>query len=666
MRFALTNGLPDRLGAVAGTDGVNFAVFSAHATQVDLCLFDGQDEHRLPLPDRTGDIWHGFVAGIGPGQAYGLRAHGPWSPPEGHLFNPAKLLIDPYARGLDRRIVWHPSMTGSLGDAPDPRDSADHVPRSLVLPDAVPTPMPMPAAPPGPPTLIYEGHVRGLTQGLSAVPEALRGTCAALSHPALADHLAAIGVSHLQLLPIAAFIDDRHVCERGLTNYWGYQPIGFFAPEPRYRGGLVPAIASLAARGIGVILDVVFNHTGEGDSAGPTLCYRGLDNKSYYRLGPGGANLNDAGTGNTLKLAHPMVLRLVMDALRHWAGLGVAGFRFDLTTTLLRDGSDFLAAVRDDPVLSGLILIAEPWDIGPAGYRLGQFPPPWAEWNDRYRDDVRRFWRGDGRAGDLARRLTGSADLFDQPGRGAGSSINYLAAHDGMTLADVTRYGARHNWANGEENHDGHGENCADNMGVEGTTTDPVILAARDRRVRAMLATLFLSQGTPMLLAGDEIGRTQAGNNNAYALDNALNWLDWGQADRGLIAFVTYLAALRRDCPILRQQGFLHGDLRPDGARDLVWRRADGGTPTVADWDSPDLRLIGVEMRAGGSTDPGAAYAVFNSGGAADIRLPQGRWSWVLDSANPAHVSAECSGALAISGQSVQLFKSVGSADPVR
>jgi len=662
MRFRITKGLPDRLGAVAGAGGVNFAVFSAHATQIDLCLFDGQGEHQLPLPERTGDIWHGFVADIGPGQAYGLRARGPWSPSEGHLFNPAKLLIDPYARGLDRRIVWHPAMTGTRGDAPDPVDSADHVPRALVLPDAVP----VATAVTGPPTLIYEGHVKGLTQSLSAVPEADRGSFAALSHPALADHLAAIGVSHLQLLPIAAFIDDRHVCERGLTNYWGYQPIGFFAPEPRYRGGIARAIADLAARGIGVILDVVFNHTGEGDSAGPTLCYRGLDNKSYYRLGPGGAYLNDAGTGNTLNLAHPMVLRLVIDALRHWAGLGVAGFRFDLTTTLLRDGSGFLAAVRDDPLLSGLTLIAEPWDIGPDGYRLGRFPAPWSEWNDRYRDDVRRFWRGDGRAGDLARRLTGSADLFDQPGRGTGSSINYLAAHDGMTLADVTRYRERHNWANGEENHDGHGENCADNMGVEGATTDALILAARNQRVRAMLATLFLSQGTPMLLAGDEIGRTQAGNNNAYALDSDLTWLDWGQADHGLTGFVAHLARLRRGCPILRQSTFLHGDPRPDGARDLIWRLADGRAPSVADWNNPDLRLIGVEKRVKGTTDPAVIYAVFNSGGATEILLPAGQWQWELDSANPAHQRRECSGALAISGQSVQLFQTVGSADQVR
>ena len=664
MSLTLGAGLPDRLGAVLSVNGVNFAVFSAHSTQIDLCLFDSGAERQVPLPGRTGDVWHGFVPDIGAGQAYGFRAHGPWAPTEGHLFNPAKLLIDPYARAIDRRIVWHPSMTGTLGDMPDPVDSAAHVPKSIVLPDTVP----QPAAHITTPHLIWEGHVKGLTQRLGPVPDDLRGTFGALSHPALVNHMQAIGVSHLELLPIAAFIDDRHVHERGLTNYWGYQPIAFFAPEPRYQGGadIAESVRKLAAGGIGVILDVVFNHTGEGDSAGPTLCYRGLDNKSYYRLGADGTNLNDAGTGNTLNLAQPMVLRLVLDALRHWAGQGVAGFRFDLATTLLRDGSGFLQAVRDDPLLAGLILIAEPWDMGPDGYRLGRFPTPWHEWNDRFRDDVRRFWRGDGRAGDLARRLTGSAELFEPAGRGAASAVNYLAAHDGMTLADVVSYRDRHNWANGEENHDGHGENCSDNLGVEGASRDPVIVGARHRRVRAMLATLFLSQGTPMLLAGDEFGRSQAGNNNAYAQDTALSWLDWGGADTDLIGFVARLAALRQTCPALQQPEFLHGNRRPDGTCDLVWRLASGGEPASADWDNPDLRLIGMELRGRDPTENGALYAVFNCGGAAEIALPDGTWLWELDTANPTQVPSRCSGTLAISGQSVHLFKSVGLADQVR
>lgn len=664
MSLTLAAGSPDRLGAVPGQSGVNFAVFSAHATQIELCLFDGEAEQRLALPGRTGDVWHGFVPNIGAGQAYGFRAHGPWAPTEGHLFNPAKLLIDPYARAIDRRMVWHPSMTGTLGDRPDPVDSAAHVPKSIVLPD----PAPQPATPHTPLHLIWEGHVTGLTHRLDAVPDDLRGTYGGLSHPALVEHMQTIGVSHLQLLPIAAFIDDRHVCEHGLTNYWGYQPIAFFAPEPRYHGGvdITEPIAKLAAGGIGVILDVVFNHTGEGDSAGPTLCFRGLDNQSYYRLGANGVNLNDAGTGNTLNLAHPVVLRLVLDALRHWAGLGVAGFRFDLATTLLRDGSEFLQAVRQDALLADLILIAEPWDMGPDGYRLGRFPPPWHEWNDRFRDDVRRFWRGDGRAGDLARRLTGSAELFEKPGRAATSTINYLAAHDGMTLADVVSYRDRHNWANGEDNHDGHGDNCSDNLGIEGASHDPVIVEARQRRARAMLATLFLSQGTPMLLAGDELGRSQAGNNNAYAQDTALSWLDWGGADADLVGFVARLAAVRRDCPALRQTAFLHGHQRPDGAPDLTWRLASGHEPTPADWDDPNLRLIGLVLHGRDGAADGTLYAVFNSGDAAVIALPDGTWLWEINTENSAHARTECSGTLAISGQSVQFFKAVGTADQVR
>lgn len=658
MTQGLLTGTPDRLGATLSGDGVNFAVFSAHATAVDLCLFDGHAETRLALPARTGDIWHGFLPGAGAGVAYGFRAHGPWAPAEGHLFNPAKLLIDPYASALDRRLVWHPDMTGSLTDGrPSPVDSAPVVPRALVLAD------PPPCGPPkGEPVLIYEAHVRGLTARMDAVPEAMRGTYAALGHPAVLDHLRGLGVSHLQLLPVAAFLDDRHVCERGLTNYWGYQPIAFFATEPRYQqqdGDLAAAIRTLAGKGIGVILDVVFNHSGEGDQFGPTLSFRGLDNKSYYRLGPGGMHINDSGTGNTLNLAHPMVLRLVLDALRHWAALGVTGFRFDLAVTLLRDGSHFLDAVLADPVLSRRILIAEPWDIGPDGYRLGRFPPPFLEWNDRFRDDVRRFWRGDGRPADLARRLAASAEFFDRPGRRAGASVNYVAAHDGFTLRDLVSYRDRHNLANGEDNRDGHDDNCSDNMGVEGPGDDPALLAARNRRARAMLATLFLAQGTPMLLAGDEGGRTQGGNNNAYAQDNGTSWLDWVATDHGMAAFVARLAALRRGHPALRQAGFLHGDRGVDGVRDLVWRLPSGAEPLPADWTRPDTWPLGMELRMTGPDGvgrPPALFAVFNAGPDHDILLPKGAWLWELDSATPDRRVAETFGRVRIAGQSVQLF----------
>lgn len=650
---SLRPGTPDRLGATLTADGVNFAVFSAHATGIDLCLFDGDREERLPLQARTGDIWHGLLPGAGAGLPYGFRAHGPWAPHDGHLFNPAKLLIDPYARALDRRIVWHADMGGSLPDGSQSSvDSAPVVPRSLVMPE------PVACTPPhGAPRLIYEAHVRGLTERMEAVPEALRGRYAALAHPAFVAYLQRLGVSHLELLPIAAFIDDKHVCERGLTNYWGYQPIAQFAPEPRFQSDgtdLAGAIRALAGAGIGTILDVVFNHSGEGDMSGPTLCYRGLDNRSYYRLGADGVPVNDAGTGNTLNLAHPMVLRLVLDALRHWAALGVAGFRFDLAVTLLRDGSQFLDAVRADPVLSRLILIAEPWDIGPDGYRLGRFPRPFLEWNDRYRDDVRRFWRGDGLPADLARRLAGSAELFDRPGRSAAASVNYLAAHDGFTLRDVVSYNSRHNAANAEENRDGHHDNCSDNMGQEGPTADPVRAAARMWRVRAMLATLFLSQGTPMLLAGDESGRSQNGNNNAYAQDNATSWLDWAGADRDLAAFVARLAALRAAHPALRQDAFLHGDRGADGQRDLIWRLPTGREPTATDWMQPGTWPLGMELGASGG-HPGL-FAVFNAGPDHDILLPEGRWQWMLDSVAPDRPATEVVGQVRIPRQSVQLF----------
>ncbi len=654
---SLRPGTPDRLGATLTAEGVNFAVFSAHASAMHLCLFDGDAEERLPLPARSGDIWHGFLPGAGAGLAYGLRASGPWAPQEGHLFNPAKLLIDPYARAVDRRIVWHPDMSGSLADGtPSAVDSAPVAPRSLVLPEPVPC-----APPPGPAGLIYEAHVRGLTERLAVVPEALRGRYEALAHPAVLDHLRGLGVSHLELLPVAAFIDDKHVCERGLTNYWGYQPIAQFAPEPRFQAGqgdgLAQAIRALAGAGIGTILDVVFNHSGEGDLSGPTLCYRGLDNRSYYRLGAGGVPVNDAGTGNTLNLAHPMVLRLALDALRHWAAQGVAGFRFDLAVTLLRDGSRFLEALRADPVLSRLILIAEPWDIGPDGYRLGRFPRPFLEWNDRYRDDVRRFWRGDGRPADLARRLAGSAELFDRPGRSAAASVNYLAAHDGFTLHDVVSYGSRHNQANGEDNRDGHPDNCSDNMGQEGPTADPVRAAERKRRVRAMLATLFLSQGTPMLLGGDEGGRSQNGNNNAYAQDNATSWLDWAKADPLLTGFVARLARLRLAHPALRQAAFLHGDRGADGLRDLVWRLASGREPAAQDWMQVDTWPLGMELRETGRRgSSGGLYAIFNAGPEHDILLPEGRWRWELDSAASDRPVTEQSGQVRIPRQSVQLF----------
>lgn len=655
-----------RLGAVVGEGGVNFAVFSAHAERIDLCLFDpdGQ-ERRTELARGEGHIWHGFVPDAGAGLRYGYRAHGPWNPGEGHLFNPAKLLIDPYARAVDARMVWHPAQSGMDKGAPCSLDSAPWVAKSVVCDDRPPV-----AAPSHPPTLIYEAHVRGLTRLHPDIPHDLRGTYDALAHPAVIDHLTRLGVSHIELLPVAAFLDDRHVMERGLTNYWGYQPVAPLAVEPRYAGpggtdGLRRAVARLGEAGIGVILDVVFNHTGEGDAFGPTLSLRGLDNKSYYALAPDGSFLNHAGTGNLLDLGHPMALRLVLDALRHWAGLGIAGFRFDLASALLRaggalePGSDFLAAIRQDAVLGKLILIAEPWDIGPGGYRLGHFPAPFREWNDRFRDEVRRFWRGDGRPADLARRLSGSAELFDHGARAADTSVNFLASHDGFTLQDVVSYRKKHNEANGEGNRDGHHDESSDNLGVEGQADDPAVAAARARRKRAMLATLFLAQGTPMLLAGDELGQSQQGNNNAYAQDNALTWLDWSGTGTELQGFVAELSAIRRTFPALRQQGFLHGRPASDGVPDIQWRRPDGREPEPADWARVDWPL-GCEIRAGGEAADGQpVFAIFNAGPDCDVQLPPGAWQRVLDSTAPQCEAAICNGRIAVAAQSVQLFNRI-------
>ncbi|MFZ1660444.1 MAG: glycogen debranching protein GlgX [Paracoccaceae bacterium] len=670
MKSKVSSGSSAKLGAVADAEGVNFAVFSAHAEQIEVCLFDEDDrETRIALPARSGDIWHGHVRGLAVGQRYGYRAHGPWVPREGHLFNPAKLLIDPYARALDRRLVWDDLMTGHRGlpplsgGMPCPLDSAPVVPRSIVIPDR-----PASYSEPVELSLIYEAHVKGLTARNLHVAAQLRGTYSGLTSLDVVSHLRHLGVSHLELLPVAAFLDDRHVIERGLVNYWGYQPIAMMAPEPRYAeaGQLLDLTSVFQAYrqvGIGVILDVVFNHTGEGDEKGPTLCYRGLDNKSYYALTEDGNNLNYTGTGNTLNVAHPMVLRLVMDALRHWAALGASGFRFDLAPTLLRGpgefepGSAFLSAVSQDPILNKMIMIAEPWDLGPDGYRLGRFPALFGEWNDLYRDAVRRYWRGDRSQSELARRLNGSAELFDKTGRTTRASVNYLAAHDGFSLHDVVSYREKHNLANGEDNHDGHHDNCSDNLGVEGADAPPKVVLARQRRKRAMLATLFLSQGVPMILAGDEFGRSQQGNNNAYAQDNPTNWLDWQTADRDLAAFVARLSKLRRETPILRQAAFLHGEVGPDGKRNLVWRMPSGGEPRPEDWETRTNWALACEMRMKGEeTTGGTLLAVFNVGSEVHFQLPDGEWTWLLESAEPRWPETWVSGSVLVPEQSVQLF----------
>jgi glycogen operon protein len=658
-------GHPDPLGASFDGGGVNFAVFSEHATKIEVCLFsaDGQREtSRIALRERTGHTWHGRIAGLLPGQMYGLRAHGPFRPEEGHRFNPHKLLIDPYARRLTGHPRWSDALLAynSGTKAADltfsTRDSARFMPRCVVE-DIAPLPTPARAQTPLSETVIYEAHVKGLTAQLSGVPNP--GTFLGLASDKVLDHLTRLGVTAVELLPVQAFLNDRFLVQKGLTNYWGYQTLGFFAPDPRYLSGTRIAefqhmVARLHAAGIEVILDVVYNHTGEGSELGPTLSFRGLDNASYYMLAPERRHyINDTGCGNTLNLDHPMVLRMVMDSLRYWAGvMGVDGFRFDLAATLARraQGFDthapFLAAIRQDPMLSRLKLIAEPWDIGPGGYQLGAFGHPFLEWNDKFRDTVRQFWRGDAcQVPDLATRITGSAAQFDHGKRAATSSVNLITAHDGFTLMDLVSYTARHNEANGEENRDGHDANFSDNFGVEGPTDDATITAARDLRRRNLMATLLLSQGTPMLLAGDEAGNSQQGNNNAYCQDNATGWVNWAEQGGAMSDFTARLIAFRKAHPILGQKLFLHSRERSlDGIEDVLWWHASGRAMAPEDWQDPELRHLVVELRTAAGTPLEATLEhaiclVFNAGDALSVALPptpKGKaWSRKIDSAAP-------------------------------
>ena len=688
---AVSPGQPWPMGATLTGDGVNFAVFSAHAEGIELCLFspDGRKElSRLPMRDRDGDIWHIHVGGLTAGCVYGYRAHGPYEPERGHRFNPHKLLLDPYARALEGRLKWSDAVMGYKVGSPkgdlslDTRDSAFAVPKAVVVDPSFGWGSDAPPRVPRAETVILEAHLRGLTRRHPGVENGLRGTYLGLASDQVLEHLTRLGVTTVELLPIQSFVDERFITAKGLRNYWGYNSLAFFAPEPRYmgqnggqNGGLWEVqtmVRRMHSAGIEVILDVVYNHTAEGDEWGPTLSFRGLDNASYYRLTEGGRRYaNDAGTGNTLDLTQPMVLRMVMDSLRYWVEhVHVDGFRFDLATVLGREahGFDpnggFFDAIRQDPVLSRVKLIAEPWDIGPGGYQLGAYPHPFLEWNDRFRDGVRRYWRGDaGMTRDLAARLAGSAEKFDHSGRAATSSVNYLTSHDGFTLEDLVSYTVKRNWENGEENRDGHSENHSDNLGVEGPTDDPAVLAARALRKRNLLATLFLSQGVPMLLAGDEIGHSQGGNNNAYAQDNEVSWLDWQNADRDLTAFVARLAALRKAHPVLRQRRFLHARPRPsDGLRDVVWRRADGTEPKPQDWHDPAFRCLCVELRmAAEGNDPGdgAIFAVFNCGPAAALTLPDTApgWELILDTTRPA--LTEGPAPAAAPAQSVLLMRSL-------
>ncbi|WP_321458709.1 glycogen debranching protein GlgX [uncultured Cohaesibacter sp.] len=663
MKYKISNGTPYRLGAFYDGEGTNFAVFSANASQIDLCLFsaDGKKEiDRISLPERTGPVWHGYMHGLKPGTLYGYRAHGIYAPEQGHRFNSNKLLLDPYTREIFGK--WTPSATlfgyqkgASGGDLTfGAADSAACVPKSVVsdpsLNDFLQTAAPALDGR----DLIYEAHAKGLTKLHPDVPENLRGTYEGLASDAMIDHLLSLNVRAVELMPVHHFLDDEFLLDKNLVNYWGYNSIGFFALEPRYLGpdgiiGFRAMVQKLKAAGIQVYLDVVFNHTAEGDQNGPTLCFRGLDNAVYYRLISGQPRyyVNDTGCGNTVNVSHPYVLRLVLDSLRYWVlCMGVDGFRFDLATTVCRKdyGFDlyggFLDAIRQDPILSTVRLIAEPWDIGPGGYRLGGFPPEFSEWNDSYRDTTRKYWKGDPQTTpDLASRLLGSADKFDRAGRRAWSSVNFISAHDGFTIADITRYNNRHNQANGENNMDGHGANYSDNCGAEGETRDPVIRARRARRQRNFLATLFLSQGTPMLLAGDEIGNSQKGNNNAYCQDNEIGWVNWDKGDKVLKDFVAYLSQFRRDHKALRQDRFLHGAKRQqDDMRDVEWTDF-GGFPLQ--WRDPGLSSFCLTLRCSAEApsyekDNDVVFVVFNrSNVAASVVLPSCpdgyRWVRALD-----------------------------------
>lgn len=616
-------GAPHPIGASWDGKGVNFSLFSANATRVDLCLFDNAGERevaRIELPEYTNELWHGYVPTLGPGTFYGYRVHGPYEPEAGHRFNPNKLLLDPYARAHFGELDWNPACfgytLGAEGDdlTFDERDSAPFVPKCVVVdPDfdwhqeSSWNPVPWDRI------TLYELHVRGFTKRHPALASHQQGTFAGLANQQVIDYIRSLGVTSVELLPVHTFVSDHHLLERGLVNFWGYNSIGFFAPDPRYaadRARSLQEFKEMVARfhdaGLEVILDVVFNHTAEGNERGPTLSFKGLDNASYYRLLPDRPRyyINDTGTGNTLNLAHPRVLQMVTDSLRYWVTeMHIDGFRFDLGTILARepDGFDhdsgFLKACCQDPVLARVKLIAEPWDCGPGGYQVGRFPPGWAEWNDQYRDTVRDFWRGEANAGMLAPRLCASGDVFNHRGRKPWVCVNFVTAHDGFTLNDLVSYNEKHNDANGEDNQDGSDNNRSWNCGVEGPTADSDITALRDRQIRNFLATLLLSQGTPMMLAGDESGRTQRGNNNAYCQDNEISWVDWEVCEKGrrIADFVRQLTSVRQAFPMLRRGRFLTGETNDLlGVKDVTWIGAAGNEMREEDWAG--VRCFGMLM----------------------------------------------------------------------
>jgi glycogen operon protein len=612
------------LGATWTGVGVNFAIFSSHATKVELCLFDAvdsrQESHRIALPEHTDMVWHGFLPDARPNQLYGYRVHGPYAPAEGHRFNPNKVVMDPYAKSVARTIQWSDEMFGyRVGDPDedlsfDDRDNAGYAPLAAVVDPAFTWGEDRPPRTPWHNTVIYEMHIRGFSMRHPDIPERLRGTYEALTTEPALDHLKSLGVTAVELMPVHHHARDRHLGEKGLTNYWGYNSYGYFAPERRLAHSKTPAgavrefkrmVRALHAAGLEVILDVVYNHTAEGNQLGPTLSLKGIDNAAYYRL----VNENPryymdfTGCGNTLNMRSPQVLQLIMDSLRYWVlEMHVDGFRFDLASALARELYDvdrlasFFDIIHQDPMLSQVKLIAEPWDLGQGGYQVGNFPVLWTEWNGRYRDTVRRFWRGDGgTVSELATRLAGSNDLYATSGRKPYASINFVTAHDGFTLADLVSYNDKHNEANLEDNRDGENNNLSWNHGVEGATDDPAINALRERQLRNFLATLLLSQGVPMISHGDELGRTQQGNNNAYCQDNELTWIDWTPSEekKTLLEFVRRLVHFRLAQPVLHRRKYFQGrNIR--GVKDLAWLAPDGREMTDEAWNADFVRSIGM------------------------------------------------------------------------
>ena len=620
-------GTPYPLGATCDGTGTNFAVFSEAADRVELCLFDAEEETRIDLTEVDAFVWHGYLPGIGPGQRYGYRVHGPWMPIEGSLCNPAKLLIDPYAKAIQGSVTWCDALYGDARGfsryRPSTTDSAAYTMKSVVINPFFDWEGDRPPRIPYHETIIYEAHVRGLTLRHPDIPPYQRGTYRGLANPVTIDHLHRLGITAVELMPVHQFVSEHALAARGLTNYWGYNTIGFFAPHNGYSSAgdlgeqtveFKAMVKELHTAGIEVILDVVYNHTAEGDHLGPTLAFRGIDNAAYYRLRDDDRryNVDYSGCGNSLHMRHPHVLQLVMDSLRYWVTeMHVDGFRFDQAAALARELhevdqlSAFFNMVQQDPVISQVKLIAEPWDVGEGGYQTGNFPPLWTEWNGRYRDSIRDFWRGQHTVlPEFATRLMGSKDLYYLNERRPAASVNFVTCHDGFTLADLVSYEHKQNGANGEEGLDGSDDNRSWNCGIEGPTDDPDVVALRGRQQRNFLATLLLSQGVPMLLTGDEMGRTQQGNNNAYCQDTEISWLNWEEADNDLLAFMQMLAKLRRDHPVFRRMRFFQDAPSGDGINDIAWFTPSGRQMTLDDWNDGHSKAIAVFLNGTTITEP--------------------------------------------------------------